>query len=67
MLRRYNCVILRKVYFIILGVWVFCPHICLCTMCVPDVQGDQKRASDPLGLSIITHPDRWINSYEASI
>ena len=38
-------------FLFILCVWVFCLHVCLSTtMCLPDVQIVQKRASDPLEL-----------------
>lgn len=39
-------------YFIILGVWVFCLHICLWTKCVQCPQRAQ-RASDTLELELI--------------
>ena len=31
---------------------MFCLHVHLCTMCVPDSYGDQKRASDLLELEL---------------
>jgi hypothetical protein len=33
-------------------VWVFCLHICLCTVCVPGAHGSQRRVSDPLELEL---------------
>jgi hypothetical protein len=31
---------------------VLCPHVCLCTTCVPGVYGHQKRVLDPLILEL---------------
>ena len=38
----------------ILCVWVFCLHVCLCTMCMPGAYEGQKRASDALELELQT-------------
>ena len=40
---------LRKVT---LCVWVFCWHVSLCNMCMPDAQRGQKRTLDPLELAL---------------
>lgn len=34
----------------VLWVWVFCLHVCICTMCVPDAHGSQKRVLGSLEL-----------------
>jgi hypothetical protein len=44
----------KKIYIFYLCVWVFCLHICLGIMSVPDVCKGQKRASDPLELELPT-------------
>lgn len=37
-------------YYLILCVWVFHLHVCLCTMCMPCSLRVQERASNPLGM-----------------
>ena len=36
----------------ILGVWLFFLHVCLCTVCMPDAHGGQRRALDLLKLEL---------------
>lgn len=45
--------ILRPFKFFIfhLTCMIYCLHVYLCTMCMPDTHGGQKRASDPLNWS----------------
>lgn len=33
---------------------MFCLHVCVCTMCMPDALRGQRRVSSPLGLEIPT-------------
>lgn len=42
--------LLFKIYFIILCVFVFSLHVCICTTWLPNAHRGQKRALDPLGL-----------------
>ena len=39
-------------FVLIVCIWVFCLHACLCTTCVPGNHGSQKRVLDFLGLEI---------------
>lgn len=39
-------------FLLVLYVWMFCLHICLCTVCVPCAYGDQRRALAPLNLGL---------------
>lgn len=39
-----------SIYF--LRVWIFCSHVCLCTIHMPDALPGEKRASDPLKLHL---------------
>lgn len=38
----------------VLCVWVFCLHVCLCTMCVPGAYRGQKKVLDSLELELQT-------------
>lgn len=40
------------IYFFTSSACVFCLHVCLCTMCISDVQSGQKRATAPLELEL---------------
>lgn len=51
---------LRFIFILCIG--LFCFHMCLCTMCIPEVHGVQKRESGPLELEL------WmIVSYHVSV
>lgn len=39
-------------FLLVLYVWMFCLHICLCTICVLRAYGDQRRALAPLNLGL---------------
>lgn len=46
----------------LLWVWVFCLHVCLCTICMPDAHENQKTASDSLELvlqKVVSHYGCW--------
>ena len=43
---------LRFIYCIILYIWVFCMHMCMCTTQMPTAPKDQTRASDSLRLEL---------------
>lgn len=36
-----------RLCYLILHVWVFCLHVCLCTTCIPGAHRSHKRALDP--------------------
>lgn len=40
--------------YLYLCVLIVLPHLCVCTTCVPDVRGGQKRALDSLVLKLET-------------
>lgn len=40
---------------------MFCMYLCLCTMCVPGTQEDQKRVSDLVPLELQSHYEPLCN------
>lgn len=45
----------RNNFFIfLLFLYMFGPHVCLCTTFVPNDEGFQRRVSDPLKLKLLT-------------
>jgi hypothetical protein len=42
--------VLYKIFMFTLCVWVFCLHVCLCTVYLPVALGGQSTALDPLEL-----------------
>jgi hypothetical protein len=42
--------------------WMFCLHVCLCTMCMPVTYGGQERARDALELKLQTTMNQvWVS------
>lgn len=49
---RENFIFLFRFIYFILCVFVFCLHVCICTIYMPGSHGVQKRVSDPLELEL---------------
>lgn len=54
-----------KVYFCFIShvfVFVFCLYMCLCSICVPDAHGREKRVSDVIKLELQVIVSHYVNA-----
>lgn len=47
-LSRFGAILNFSFLFLLLHVWLFCLHACLCAMCMPGASGGQRRVLDPI-------------------